>query len=255
VLCPFCGKGPIQLDTRVCDKCGKDLSNFWRTFKFLENKSLLRKPAHQTPSNEQKKIDTSLTVRTISLETRTSAVPLGRPDAIASGTDADSTILTGKEALSSSSRGVAGVEQATILIVDDDEIIRETLGEVLGSKGYLIETAETAKEAMEKSRTRTFNLALLDIKLPDMEGTELLKKMHTVTPKMMKVMMTSHGTLKNAMDSLNFGADAYLLKPINEKELIKTVEEKVREQYVAESMSEDEVAKWIHTRLQKLKTF
>jgi DNA-binding response OmpR family regulator len=71
----------------------------------------------------------------------------------------------------------------------------------------------------------------------------------------MKVMMTSHGTLKNAMDSLNFGADAYLLKPINEKELIKTVEEKVREQYVAESMSEDEVAKWIHTRLQKLKTF
>jgi len=137
--------------------------------------------------------------------------------------------------------------------VDDDVIIRETLRDVLESKGYAVETAETAKEAMEKSTTRTFNLTLLDIKLPDMEGTELLKKMHSIAPRTMKVMITAHGTLKNAMDSLNFGADAYLLKPINEKELLKIVEEKLREQYAAEAMSEDEVADWIHTRLQKLK--
>jgi DNA-binding NtrC family response regulator len=145
------------------------------------------------------------------------------------------------------------VEQRAILIVDDDVIIRETLRDVLESKGYAVETAETAKEAMEKSTTRTFNLTLLDIKLPDMEGTELLKKMHSIAPRTMKVMITAHGTLKNAMDSLNFGADAYLLKPINEKELLKIVEEKLREQYAAEAMSEDEVADWIHTRLQKLK--
>jgi len=59
--------------------------------------------------------------------------------------------------------------------------------------------------------------------------------------------------LKNAMDSLNFGADAYLLKPIDQNQLLKTVEEKLREQYTAEAMSEDEVAKWIEARLQKLK--
>jgi len=145
------------------------------------------------------------------------------------------------------------VEQRTILIVDDDEIIRETLKDLLESKGYAVETAESAKEAMEKSKSRTFNLALLDIKLPDMEGTELLKKMHSIAPRMMKVMITAHGTLKNAMDSLNFGADGYLLKPINEKELVRVVEEKLKEQYTAEAMSEDEVAQWIHTRLQKLK--
>jgi len=146
------------------------------------------------------------------------------------------------------------VEQRTILIVDDDEIIRETLKDLLESKGYAVETAESAKEAMEKSKSRTFNLALLDIKLPDMEGTELLKKMHSIAPRMMKVMITAHGTLKNAMDSLNFGADGYLLKPINEKELVRVVEEKLKEQYTAEAMSEDEVAQWIHTRLQKLKS-
>jgi DNA-binding response OmpR family regulator len=145
------------------------------------------------------------------------------------------------------------VQQRTILIVDDDEIIRETLRDVLESNGYVVETAETAKEALEKSKARTFNLALLDIKLPDMEGTELLKKMHSIAPRTMKIMITAHGTLKNTMDSLNLGADAYLLKPINQKELLKTVEEKLREQYAAESMSEEDVADWIQTRLQKLK--
>ena len=158
-----------------------------------------------------------------------------------------------KEALTFGVWGVPSVEQRAILIVDDDVIIRETLRDVLESKGYVVETAETAKEAMEKSKARTFNLALLDIKLPDMEGTELLKKMHSVTPRTMKVMITAHGTLKNAMDSLNLGADAYLLKPINQKELLKTVEEKLREQYAAESMSEEDVADWIQTRLRKLK--
>jgi DNA-binding NtrC family response regulator len=106
---------------------------------------------------------------------------------------------------------------------------------------------------MERSEARYFNLALLDIKLPDMDGTELLKKMHGLAPKTMKVMITAHGTLKNAMDSLNFGADAYLLKPINQEQLLKTVEEKLREQYATEAMSEEEVAEWIQTRLQKLK--
>jgi DNA-binding NtrC family response regulator len=144
------------------------------------------------------------------------------------------------------------VEQRAILIVDDDEIIRETLRDVLKSKGYVIDTAETAKEAMEKSKVRTFDLALLDIKLPDMEGTELLKKLHSLTPRMMKVMITAHGTLKNAIDSLNFGADAYLLKPINQKELLKTVEEKLAEQHAAETMSEEKVAEWILARFQKL---
>lgn len=145
------------------------------------------------------------------------------------------------------------MEQRAILIVDDDEIIRETLREFLQSKGYAVETVGTAKEAMEKSKARTFNLALLDIKLPDMEGTELLKKMHSLAPKTMKIMITAYGTLKNAMDSLNYGADAYLLKPIDQNQLLKTIEEKLREQYTAEAMSEEDVADWIQTRLRKLK--
>ena len=145
------------------------------------------------------------------------------------------------------------MEQRAILIVDDDQIIRETLRDLLESKGYSVDTVETGKEAMEKVKARSFDLALLDIKLPDIEGTELLRKMHSLTPRTMKVMMTAYGALRIAMDSFNFGADAYLLKPIKDEDLLRTVEEKLREQSTAETMSKDKVAEWIHTRLQKLK--
>jgi hypothetical protein len=81
------------LDARVCDRCGKDVSNFWRTFKFLETQSLLRKPVQQMPLEEQKKTDKVLMERTESLETRLSlSVPQSKPDL----THADSTRLTGK---------------------------------------------------------------------------------------------------------------------------------------------------------------
>ena len=145
------------------------------------------------------------------------------------------------------------MEQRAILIVDDDQIIRETLRDLLESKGYSVDTVETGKEAMEKVKARSFDLALLDIKLPDIEGTELLRKMHAIAPRIMKVMMTAYGALRIAMDSFNFGADAYLLKPIKDEDLLRTVEEKLREQSTAETMSKDKVAEWIHTRLQKLK--
>jgi DNA-binding response OmpR family regulator len=118
----------------------------------------------------------------------------------------------------------------SILVVDDDKDILETLTDLLMLKGYEVDTAENAKDAMEKSKTRTFNLALLDIKLPDMEGTELLSKLHQTKPQMMKIMVTGSPTLHNAIASLNLGADAYILKPVSPKELLKVVEEKLAEQ-------------------------
>jgi chromosome segregation ATPase len=92
VLCPFCGKGPLQLDARVCDRCGMDVSNFWITFKFLETQSLLRKPVQSIPLKGQRETDKALTGGTRSFETRLSAlVPRSKPDL----THADSTRLAG----------------------------------------------------------------------------------------------------------------------------------------------------------------
>lgn len=139
-----------------------------------------------------------------------------------------------------------------ILIVDDDEAILESLKAILELKGYKVDVARTGQEAIEKSKSNVYNLALLDIKLPDMEGTDLLVKMHGSEPKMMKVMLTGFPSLENAVRALNLGADAYLMKPINPKELLKVIEEKLREQYEAETMSEEKVRDWIETRLRKL---
>ncbi|MEM2902788.1 MAG: response regulator [Candidatus Bathyarchaeia archaeon] len=144
-------------------------------------------------------------------------------------------------------------EVKRILIVDDDKAILQSLEAILKMKGYEVETADTGREAIEKSRKKFYNLAILDIKLPDMEGTELLVKMHENMPRMMKIMLTGYPSLENAVKSLNLGADAFLMKPVNPKELLKVVEEKLREQTEMEMLSEEKVKQWIETRLKKLK--
>jgi len=144
------------------------------------------------------------------------------------------------------------VEKKRILVVDDDETILKSFKEILESRGYLVETAKTGLEALEKSEDQHYDLALLDIKLPDIEGTELLVEMHEGTPRMMKVMVTGHASLENAVESLNLGADAYLVKPVKPEELLRIVEEKLKEQEEAERMSEEKVAEWIEHRLRKL---
>jgi len=131
--------------------------------------------------------------------------------------------------------------------------ILESLKAILELKGYKIDTAKTGQEAIEKSKANFYNLALLDIKLPDMEGTDLLVKMHGSEPKMMKVMLTGFPSLENAVRALNLGADAYLMKPINPKELLKVIEERLRERWEAEVMGEEKVRDWIETRLRKLR--
>lgn len=151
--------------------------------------------------------------------------------------------------------GVSWVQKGkSILVVDDDETILRSLRDVLRSEGYLVDTAINGKEAIEKSEVEFYNLALLDIKLPDMEGTELLVKMHESLPKMMKIMVTGYPELENAVESLNKGADAYLMKPVSPQNLLKVVEGKLTEQEEAGKMSQEKVKKWIETRVKKLKS-
>jgi DNA-binding response OmpR family regulator len=137
--------------------------------------------------------------------------------------------------------------------VDDDKIILRGLKNVLELEGYHVDTAETGQNAVEKSETCYYNLALLDIKLPDIEGTDLLIKMHDSLPKMVKIMVTGFPGLESAVKSLNMGADAYLMKPVKPRELLKIVREKLMAQEEAEKMNQEKVKEWIETRVRKLK--
>lgn len=146
------------------------------------------------------------------------------------------------------------MEKKSILIVDDDRTILRSLREILEFEGYSVETVQTGQEAIEKSKTEFYNLALLDIKLPDMEGTKLLEAMHETSPRMVKIMVTGYPALQNAVEALNMGADAYLMKPVHPQRMLKVVEEKLKEQEEAKSMTEEKVAQWIETRVKKLES-
>jgi len=130
------------------------------------------------------------------------------------------------------------VEKKSILVVDDDKTILDSFKDLLQSRGYNVETAETGREAIEKSRARSFDLALLDIKLPDVEGTKLLITLHEKLPKMVKIMVTGYPSQKNAIEALNLGADAYVIKPVKPEELLKVVKKKLKEQREAEEKYE-----------------
>ena len=140
----------------------------------------------------------------------------------------------------------------SILIVDDDETILAVLKEILELDGYTVETATTGKEAIEKSENILVNLSLLDIKLPDMEGTELITKLHKADPQMIKIIITGFPSFDNAVKSLNLGADAYIMKPVNSKELLELVGEKIREQQAASQIDEDRVSDWINGKIRKI---
>ena len=143
-------------------------------------------------------------------------------------------------------------EKKSILIVEDDKAILKSLKDILQSEGYSVDTAENGQEAIQKSKEKFFNMALLDIKLPDMEGTKLLTTMHKDQPKMMKIMITGYPSLENAVEALNLGADAYIIKPVKPEKLLALIKEKLDEQSQAEKMTEEKVTEWVKARVRKL---
>ena len=121
-------------------------------------------------------------------------------------------------------------ERARVLIIDDDENTLETLSDILQEKGYQTETAKNGKEAIAKAEKRFFNVALIDIRLPDMTGVEVLQVFGKMSPYTMNVMITGHATLQNAIESVNVGANAYIMKPIDHETLDKILEECLKKQ-------------------------
>ena len=139
-----------------------------------------------------------------------------------------------------------------ILIVEDDKNIQETIQSILQQSGYETDVAETGKEAENKIKEKFYNLALLDIKLPDIEGTKLLTKVHESAPNTVKIMVTGYPSLENSIEALNYGADAYVTKPVKPAKLLALIKEKLEKQSQNEQMTENKVTDWIKTRARQL---
>lgn len=116
----------------------------------------------------------------------------------------------------------------TILIVDDDKSILRTFTRILQKTGYKIDTAETGREAIERAENRHYDLALLDIRLPDMDGTELLAKIKRQFQNTIKIMITGFPSIESGIKALDEGADAYLVKPVKPEDLLMLIKEKLK---------------------------
>lgn len=111
----------------------------------------------------------------------------------------------------------------SILVVDDDIDFLQIITKILVKKGYEVETAPSAKKAISQLTDRFYNAAILDISLPDADGTELLSRILDIHPDIIAIMLTGHSSVKNAVESLNRGAFAYLEKPLDPGNLLSVI--------------------------------
>jgi two-component system nitrogen regulation response regulator NtrX len=112
---------------------------------------------------------------------------------------------------------------ASILVVDDEADIRALLDEILSEEGYLVTTAANAREARESRQATDFDLVLLDIWMPDIDGITLLKEWNESAAVGPVVMMSGHGTVDTAIEATRHGAVDFIEKPVSLAKLLRTV--------------------------------
>ena len=120
-----------------------------------------------------------------------------------------------------------------IMVVDDELSIRESLRGWLQQDGYQVETAAGGPEALAKNAENRFDIMLIDVKMPEMDGLTLLKKIKEIDADIAIVMMTAHGAIRDAVEAMKLGAYDYLLKPFELEELSFTIEKLVQMQTLA----------------------
>lgn len=119
------------------------------------------------------------------------------------------------------------VNKKTVLIVDDDRSILQTFRRILERCGYEVETAESGNEAINKASNRHYDAALLDLRLPDMKGTDIIIRAKQQLRTTAKIMVTGFPSLESGVVALEEGADAYLTKPVQPRELLAVMDDKL----------------------------
>ncbi|MDH3418634.1 MAG: sigma-54 dependent transcriptional regulator [Gammaproteobacteria bacterium] len=126
------------------------------------------------------------------------------------------------------------MKQARILIVDDESNIRELLEEILVEEGYDVATAEDGDRARAAYSTESFDLVLLDIWMPDVDGITLLREWAQAGELVPVVMMSGHGTVDTAVEATRLGAIDYLEKPVSLAKLLRTVDKALEQRQASE---------------------
>jgi heterodisulfide reductase subunit A2 len=110
-----------------------------------------------------------------------------------------------------------------VMVVDDELIVRDSTKEWLEDAGFSVDMAESGMEALEKLGQQTYNMMLLDVKMPGMDGVEVLKRAKEMFPDLPVVMMTAYATVETAVEAMKVGAREYLMKPFDPDAMVAQV--------------------------------
>ncbi len=117
---------------------------------------------------------------------------------------------------------------AKILLIEDDTSAAAALRRVLADEGYVIECEARGDTGLARAKTDVFDLVITDLKLPGLNGLDLVQRLHVAMPRLPIILMTAHGTTETAIEATKLGAFDYLLKPFEMEELLDLVDHGVR---------------------------
>ena len=120
------------------------------------------------------------------------------------------------------------MEPLKILVIDDEQVICSGCRMILSELGHTIDTCNTCKEGLEAIRKIDYHLVLLDIKLPDSDGMEILKIVRVEKLEIHIIVMTGYATIRSVVSAMRLGAFDYLPKPFTDEELIASVEKAMK---------------------------
>ena len=120
--------------------------------------------------------------------------------------------------------------KVNILIVDDEEIVRESLASWLEEDGYEVAAAENGFRALERLPEKDWNLAMVDLKMPGMDGIQLMDEIRKIKPETIVIIMTAYATVDTAVQAMKKGAYDYIVKPFNPEDLSLTIQKIIEHQ-------------------------
>ncbi len=131
-----------------------------------------------------------------------------------------------------------GTSVVRLLLVDDEEAYVNVLANRLGKRGFEVTKAHSGGEALQNLRHHEFDVAVLDLKMADMDGIEVLKIFKLMVPQMQVIMLTGHGSAAACKEGLELGAFDYLMKPCELDALVKKIQQAVaKKQHVTSGAS------------------
>ena len=122
-------------------------------------------------------------------------------------------------------------EAATILVVDDEENAREGLSKILSKEGYSVYMASNGKEAIEILRRQSFDLVITDMRMPLMDGFEVLREIKKMNENIGVIMITAYGEVESYLEAINMGAFEYINKPVRVNELKRVITKVLEERH------------------------